>query len=161
VKELLEERIDEADYRIFKALNQDGRMSDTDLAERVDLSRTAARRRRKKLQDSGILDIPALLVFQESGFSYADIHVKYDSSANEDDITALINDLLDESLVYEMAECIGEYDLLLRVWHASLGDIKSYVRDQLNSQEIVDSYTIVPITQSYKMWFRDFSSGND
>jgi len=57
VKRILKEHLDETDYRIYKALNEDGRMSDTEIGERVGLSRTAARRRRKKLQDEGPVDI--------------------------------------------------------------------------------------------------------
>jgi hypothetical protein len=42
VKRILKEHLDETDYRIYKALNEDGRMSDTQIGERVGLSLTAA-----------------------------------------------------------------------------------------------------------------------
>jgi len=71
VVELLEETMDHKDYLIFRELNENGRLSDTELAERVGLSRTAERGRRKKLQEDGILEIFALLVFKKADYRYA------------------------------------------------------------------------------------------
>ncbi len=156
VVELLEDRMDKKDVLIFRELNKDGRISDTELADRVGLSRTAARRRRKMLQEDGILEIFALLVFRAANYPYAEVHISYDNHATNDEITAFIERLLDEGLVYEVAECIGEYDLLIRVWQSSLSSINSYVRELLQDSDVADSYTVVPITDSYKMFHRTF-----
>ena len=69
-----------------------------------------------------------------------------------------IEGFLDDGLVYEVAECIGEYDLMIRVWQSSLNEINAHVRGYLQDNEVVDSYTVVPITNSYKMFHRDFTS---
>lgn len=156
VVELLEDRMDHKDYLIFRELNKDGRLSDTELAERVDLSRTAARRRRKKLQEEGILEIFALLVFKQADYTYAEVQISYSTSADRDQINEFIKDLLDDGLVYEVAECVGEFDLMIRVWQSSLNKINAHVRDHLHDNEVVDSYTIVPITNSFKMFHRNF-----
>lgn len=158
VVELLEDRMDHKDYLIFRELNKDGRLSDTELAERVGLSRTAARSRRKNLQEEGILEIFALLVFKQADYSYAEVHISYSNDASRDQIDVFIEEFLDDGLVYEVAECIGEYDLMIRVWQSSLDKINAHVREYLQGNEVVDSYTIVPITNSYKMFHRDFSS---
>lgn len=158
VVELLEDRMDHKDYLIFRELNEDGRLSDTELAERVGLSRTAARRRRKKLEEEGILEIFALLVFKQADYTYAEVHISYSTDASRDQIDAFIQEFLDDGLVYEVAECLGEYDLMIRVWQSSLDAINAHVRDYLQDNEVVDSYTVVPITNSYKMFHRDFSS---
>ncbi len=59
--------LDDTDFRVLRELNADGRVSDVDLGERVHLSSTAAARRRKILEDRGVirgytadLDITAL-----------------------------------------------------------------------------------------------------
>lgn len=158
VVELLEERMDRKDYLIFRELNKDGRLSDTELAERVGLSRTAARRRRKKLQEEGILEIFALLVFKEADYTYAEVQISYDTTASKEKIDGFIQELLDDGLVYEVAECVGEYDLMIRVWQSSLNEINAHVRDHLHDNEVVESYTTVPITNSYKMFHRTFAS---
>ncbi|GAA0215656.1 Lrp/AsnC family transcriptional regulator [Halobaculum roseum] len=157
VVELLEDRMDHKDYLIFRELNEDGRLSDTELAERVDLSRTAARRRRKQLQEDGILQIFALLVFKQADYSYAEVQITYDTSASADRVDEFIRTLLDDGLVYEVAECMGEHDLMIRVWQSSLDKINAHVRRHLHDNDVVDSYSVVPITNSYKMFHRDFT----
>ncbi len=47
--------IDQIDYRILRELSRDGRASDVALSERVHLSSTAVARRRKLLEDRGLL----------------------------------------------------------------------------------------------------------
>jgi len=157
VVELLEDRMDHKDYLIFRELNENGRLSDTELAERVDLSRTAARRRRKRLQEEGILEIFALLVFKQADYAYAEVQITYDTTVSTERIDEFIRTLLDDGLVYEVAECMGEYDLMIRVWQSSLDEVNAHVRDHLHDNDVVESYTVVPITNSYKMFHRDFT----
>jgi DNA-binding Lrp family transcriptional regulator len=161
VVELLEETMDHKDYLIFRELNEDGRLSDTELAERVGLSRTAARRRRKKLQEDGILEIFALLVFKKADYRYAEVHITYSTDATQEQIERFIKSFLNDGLVYEVAEVVGEHDLMIRVWESSLNKLNSHVRGYLNNNGVVESYTLVPITNSYKMFHREFYSDGD
>lgn len=158
VKNLLRDRLDETDYLIIKELSKNGRMSDTELADQIGVSRSSARRRRKKLQNNGILDIRAVIILQEGDFSHADVRVKYSLDTSQEEVEELIEYFINEPLVFEMAEQIGEYDLLLRVWHSSMDDIKSYLRQHLHNHPVVESYDISPVTKSYKLWFQDFTS---
>lgn len=48
-------RMDQIDFRILRELSRDGRASDVALSERVHLSSTAVARRRKLLEDRGLL----------------------------------------------------------------------------------------------------------
>ncbi|AHG02858.1 AsnC family transcriptional regulator [Halobacterium sp. DL1] len=161
VKRILKEHLDETDYRIYKALNEDGRMSDTEIGERVGLSRTAARRRRKKLQDEGLVDIIGVLVMQEAELAYADVFVTLDSSVGVGELDAFVEEVKDEELIYEIEEYMGKYDLLLRVWHASLSDVKTYLRSMLQDHEAVESYETIPVTKTHKAWHKTFSNGTD
>lgn len=59
--------LDSTDFRILRALVEDGRASDVTLGERINLSSTAAARRRKILEDRGfisgytaVVDLPRL-----------------------------------------------------------------------------------------------------
>ncbi len=47
--------LDATDYRILRALLEDGRASDVSLGEQINLSSTATARRRKILEDKGII----------------------------------------------------------------------------------------------------------
>lgn len=155
VQAILEEHLDEKDYRIFKALNEDGRISDTELAERVGLSRTAARRRRKKLQNEGIVDILAVIVLQEAGLAYADVRVTLDSSVSQAERAALIETLLDEELIYSIDSCLGDYDLFVRVWHATLDNVKTYLWELFEGEDAVAEYQTTPVVKTWKAWDKE------
>lgn len=159
VKRILKEHLDETDYRIYKALNEDGRMSDTEIGERVGLSRTAARRRRKNLQENGLVDVIGVLVLQEAKFAYADVFVTLESGVGSDELDSFVDHVQSEELIYEIEEYMGKYDLLLRVWHASLSDIKEYLREQLQDNPVVESYEAIPVTKTHKAWHKQITNG--
>lgn len=152
VKAILKEHLDETDYQIFKALNQNGRISDTELGRQVDLSRTAARRRREKLQSEGIIDVLAVIVLQEADLAYADITVSFSTDATQADIEEFIEGLLDDELIYEINEYLGSDDLLLRAWHASLYELKTYMTERLRGNDLVEEHDIAPIVKTRKAW---------
>lgn len=151
-QEVLQEYLDEADYRIFRALNENGRMSDTELADRVGLSRTAVRRRREQLTEDGLLDVLAVIVLQEGDFAYADIIVTLDRSATAAQRDSLVEKLVDAELIYSVDTCLGEYDLFVRLWHRSFDELKSYVWELFENEPAVDEFTLVPIAKTWKAW---------
>lgn len=150
--EVFREYLDEHDYAIFRALNEDGRMSDTELAERVGLSRTAVRRRREKLQDEGVLDVLAVIVLQEADLAYADVHLSIDRSASSAERDDLIRKIVDDPLVYAVDSYMGQHDLRAAVSHTDLGTLQSYVWDLLEGETVVDEYTITPVVKTWKAW---------
>ena len=152
VRELITEHLDETDYKIYRILNQDGRISDTELGERVGLSRTAVRRRRQKLQEENILKIIGVLVLQEVDLAYADVQVSISADATTDDVDEFIDYLLEQELVYEVDEYLGTSDMLVRIWHGSLRDVKTYVNELMQFDDVVDEYEVIPVVQTYKAW---------
>jgi DNA-binding Lrp family transcriptional regulator len=154
---ILEDHLDKADYRIFEALNENGRMSDTELADRVGLSRTAVRRRRENLMESGMLEVLAVIVLQEADLAYADVRVQLDQSVCAEDRDAVIEKIIDADLVYSLDSCMGEYDLFVRTWHSSLGKVKSYIWDLLDDEPAVASYEITPVVKTWKAWDRELA----
>ena len=154
VREILQESLDKTDYQIYRVLNENGRVSDTEIAERVGLSRTAVRRRRENLQDEGVLDVLAVLILQEADLAYADVRVKLSSEPTQEELEEFVQDLLYEELIYEIDEYLNEYDLLVRVWHSSLRNLKQYVNETLQSKRAVDSYDIEPVIKTRKAWHK-------
>lgn len=62
--------LDRTDFRILEALSAEGRMSDVALGEMINLSSTAVARRRRIMEDAGIImGYSASLSLQELGFS--------------------------------------------------------------------------------------------
>ncbi|WP_458208842.1 winged helix-turn-helix transcriptional regulator [Haladaptatus sp. NG-SE-30] len=106
VREILQEHLGETDYAIYRELNTLGRISDTELGERVGLSWTAARRRRKKLIEEGIIDILAVMVLQRAELAYADIRLCFDTAATNEDVNKFIDQFIQEELIYEIDEYI-------------------------------------------------------
>lgn len=159
VRSILEDHLDETDYQIYRVLNRDGRISDTELGERVGLSRTAARRRRKKMQEEGVLDVLAVLILQSADLAYADVRVTFDPGASREQTRAFIDDLLQEELIYEIDEYMGEYDLLVRAWHGSLQRLKGYVTELLQDDDVVGDYEMSPVIKTEKAWHKVIDDG--
>lgn len=160
IGDLVSDHLDKIDYKIYRILNEDGRISDTDLGERVGLSRTAVRRRRRKLQEENMLKIIGVLVLQEAELSYVDARVTISSDATRDTIDEYINFLIDQELVYEVDEYLGQSDILIRVWHRSLQDVKTYVT-QITQRDIVEDVEITPITKTHKAWHGEIEDRTD
>lgn len=161
VQSILTEALDETDYQIYRVLNENGRISDTELGERVGLSRTAVRRRREKLQSEGVLDILAVLILQEADLAYADVRIKLSPNPTIEEVEAFINDLLYEEIIYEIDEYIGDYDLLIRCWHSSLRDLKRYIAGKFQNHDVVESYRTDPIIKTMKAWHKVLDDGTD
>ncbi len=159
VREILQEHLDETDYAIYRELNTHGRISDTELGERVGLSRTAARRRRKKLIEEGTIDILAVMVLQRAELAYADVRLRFDTTATNEEVTEFIDEIIQEELIYEIDEYMGDHDLLVRTWHATLSDIKEYVRTKFQGNGLVSEYEIAPVTKTYKAWHKPLTNG--
>jgi Lrp/AsnC family transcriptional regulator, leucine-responsive regulatory protein len=154
-QKLLEDHIDEIDYQIFRAMNENGRISDTELAERVGLSRTAVRRRREKLKEEGIIDVLAVIVLQRANLAYADVQVKLDQSSPSRHRFDLIESLVDDELVYSLDSCMGPYDLFVRLWHSTHDELKSHVWTLLENKDIIEDYEIVPVIKTWKAWDKE------
>lgn len=160
IDDLVSNHLDETDYKIYRILNENGRISDTDLGEKVNLSRTAVRRRRKKLQEENIIKVIGVLVLQEAELSYADIRVAVRSNSTRDAIDEFIDYLIKQELVYEVDEYIGQSDIFVRVWHVSLQDVKTYVT-QLMQHDIVEDFEITPVTKTHKAWHTQIEDKTD
>lgn len=160
IEDLLGENLDSTDYEIYRALNEDGRMSDTELSEKVGLSRTAVRRRRKQLQEENVIKVIGLLILQEVDLNYADVRVTTQPDASRESIDQFISSLMDEELVYEVNEYMGRSDILVRVWHASLQDIKQYV-NQLLQHDTIKDYEITPVTRTHKAWHSNITENGE
>lgn len=154
-QDVLKNVLDEHDYEIFRALNENGRMSDTELAERVGLSRTAVRRRRENLEDDDVLEVLAVIVLQAADLAYGDVLVQFNHRVSAAERKQFIRKLLDKGLIYRVDSCMGEYDLLLSTWNETLNDVKEYVWDLFEDERVVKEYTIVPIVKTWKAWDKE------
>ncbi|MCM2440394.1 winged helix-turn-helix transcriptional regulator [Agrobacterium vitis] len=147
--------IDQFDMKIVEALSQDGRMSITDLSERVGLSKTPCQVRLKRLMDEGyILGFRAVLDARKFGLDHiAFAEVKLSDTRE----TALTEFNAAVRKIREVEEChmiAGAFDYLLKV---RTGDIRRYrqvLGEKISSLPHVASTSTFVVMQAVKEYGR-------
>lgn len=127
------QHLDRADYRILRELTASGRISDVDLSERVNLSSTAAARRRKILEEQGeILGYRANLDFKKLGFKITVVvSIELQSQAEH-----VLNEFEEAvKMTPSMSYCSfvsGDTDFIMLVHVRSLDDYDRVYRSELS-----------------------------
>ncbi|MGV2133900.1 MULTISPECIES: Lrp/AsnC family transcriptional regulator [Rhizobium/Agrobacterium group] len=147
--------IDQFDMKIVEALSQDGRMSITDLSERVGLSKTPCQVRLKRLMDEGyILGFRAVLDARKFGLDHIAFAKVKLSDTRE---TALTEFNTAVRKIREVEEChmiAGAFDYLLKV---RTGDIRRYrqvLGEKISSLPHVASTSTFVVMQAVKEYGR-------
>lgn len=119
--------LDAIDFNILRELQDNGRLSNHELAKRVGLSPSPCWRRVKRLEDEGILDhYAAILDPERSGFHLiAFAHVMLEKHQME------MLDQFDEAIcqrpeVLEYYSMSGEYDFLMKVIARNMKDYEEF-----------------------------------
>lgn len=130
--------LDALDIRILNALQEDGRITTLELAERVGLSPTPCARRVKRLEDEGMIERYVTLLNPERlgiGLNvFVNVRLISQTKGAIDTFEKAIKGLP------EVVECYlltGEYDYLLHLRVADIAALRSFVRDQLIANESV------------------------
>ncbi len=108
--------LDDTDLRILSALQKSGRMSNSELSEKVNLSASACHRRVRRLEDEGyIRDYVALLDPRSVGRPTT-VFVEITLSGQADELLEAFE--REVALIPDVLEChlmAGKYDYLLKV----------------------------------------------
>ena len=125
-------KLDRYDKSILKALQADGRITNVELAARVNLSESACLRRVRALEDANMIDRYVALVNQAgaglSGNVYVFIALQREVESELAAFEAAIRDIPEVMECYLMT---GEFDYLLRVVVADMADFERLHRDSL------------------------------
>lgn len=151
-EKILKNKFDRKDIEIISVLNQDGRISDQKMAERLGISKTAIRTRRLKLQKMGAIRIIALLVLQNIELVYADVVLSFESGADKELIKKFIERCANDEYIFEISEYMGTDDLLLRFFDSDLSSLKDHIVSIIRGNGIISSYLVYPVVRSYKAW---------
>jgi len=144
--------LDKTDRAILHELQLDGKLSNVNLSERVNLSESACLRRVKNLEDSGVIERYAMIVNQDaigiSGNVFVEISL---SRQQQEDLDAFEKSIKE---VPEMMECYlmtGEFDYLLRVVVADASDYERIHHNSLTNlpgvARVRSSFTLRTITK--------------
>lgn len=158
LKNILKGKLDDLDIKIYQLLREDGRMSDTKIAEKLQVSITTVRRRRMRLQEEGILQIIGLILLRAANVAYADVLIKFKQNVKMEEIKEFISRAVFNPRIYEATEYFGgEYDLLLRFFESNPEKLKYHIDKFLREVDIVEIYRIFPAIGSPKAWYRKFT----
>jgi len=124
--------LDRTDRQILKILQQEARLSNAELAERVNLSTSSCHRRVKLLEQSGLIDkYVALLSTEALGLTltvFIEVALNRKDKKTRDDFMAQVR-LKPE--VLEGHFIAGEYDNLLRVVVEDIAAYRQFILDDL------------------------------
>jgi DNA-binding Lrp family transcriptional regulator len=124
------DRMDASDRKILSLLHQDGRISATDLAERINLSLSSCHRRLKGLEQSGVIQGYRAVISPEAvGLNFEAIVFVTMGRADANTITAFEAAVSALVNVVDAQRLFGEPDYMLRV----------LTRDLAGYQELYDT----------------------
>ncbi|MBV7534810.1 Lrp/AsnC family transcriptional regulator [Duganella sp. sic0402] len=124
--------IDELDRRILRELRNDGRLSNTKLAEKVGLSTTPCWNRVRALEEGGMIEGYAALISQ-TALGYPDtVIIEVTLDRHDDDIFEKFGlALAGLPEVMEAYLLTGDYDYLIKVAVAGTAGYEEFLRKKL------------------------------
>jgi Lrp/AsnC family leucine-responsive transcriptional regulator len=123
---------DQIDRRILKALASNGRMTNSELAERIGLSSSPCWQRVRRLEEDGfITGYAAILDQKKLGYSETVI-IEVTLDRHDDEVLASFGDALARMPeVLEVHLVTGDYDYLLKVAVNGTEGYERFLRDRL------------------------------
>jgi Lrp/AsnC family leucine-responsive transcriptional regulator len=143
--------IDQFDQKILDALVEDGRMSITELSERVGLSKTPCQARLKKLIDSGYIEgFKAVLNPIKLGLDHVAFAEVKLTDTREEALLSFNNAI---KKIKEIEEChmiAGRFDYLLKVRTSDIRRYRIVLGEKISSLPFVASTSTNVVMQSVK-----------
>ncbi|WP_350335014.1 Lrp/AsnC family transcriptional regulator [Coralliovum pocilloporae] len=133
-------RLDETDWKILYELQQDGRMTNVELARRVGISAPPCLRRVRALEEGGIIrGYRALLDEKQTNYPIMAFAMVGLTSQAEQDLAAFEDKIRNWPLVRECYMLSGEVDFLLKCVAPDLDMFQNFIIKELTAADNVDS----------------------
>lgn len=133
-------KLDDIDRRILRALQRDGRMQNTDLAEAVGLSPSPCLRRVRLLEEAGVIVRYVAVVDPAKVGLGLTLFARISLTAQDaETIDRFIEAMRDLPQVVECHVVLGESDALLRVVAADLDDYRRFQSTHLTRKNGVQT----------------------
>jgi Lrp/AsnC family leucine-responsive transcriptional regulator len=124
--------IDEIDRRILRELRQDGRISNTHLAEKVGLSASPCWNRVRQLEQAGVIEGYTVLLNQKALGQPDTVMIEVTLDRHDDETFERFGQALaDMPEVMEAYLLTGEYDYLIKVAVAGTAGYEEFLRRKL------------------------------
>jgi Lrp/AsnC family transcriptional regulator, regulator for asnA, asnC and gidA len=148
--------LDETDLRIIEALRADGRAPTLELARRLGMPESTARKRVKRLLQAGIVRIVAVVSTRALGYRR---EVTFAMKTERAKAVAIAERLSEESAVRFVAFGVGAFDLWVNAVFKSEEDLLRFTREALDIEGLV-SYECFDVLAVFKRSF-DWLSDRD
>lgn len=126
--------MDSTDKQIIRELQRNGRVTNQELAELVNLSPSPCLRRVKNLETSGIISGYAAIVDTEAYGLPITVFVRVQLERHTDEVVKHFeNEIINTENVLECFVMTGRYDYLLKVVVKDLHDYEHFVRSHLHT----------------------------
>lgn len=125
--------MDAIDRRILRELQKDGRLTNQELSERVNLSPSPCLRRVKNLEKAGIIGGYAAIVDQEAYGLPVTVFLQVRLDRHSEESVKAFETAVER--IDEIMECYlmaGDRDYLLRVVVANLADYEDFIRRRIH-----------------------------
>ncbi|MBO0343780.1 Lrp/AsnC family transcriptional regulator [Roseibium limicola] len=133
-------RLDTIDWHILKELQQDGRMTNVELARRVGISAPPCLRRVRALEEAGLIrGYRTLLDEKELGYDVTAFAMVGLHSQTEADLQAFEGQVNSWPIVRESYMLSGEVDFLLKCVAPDLQTFQNFIIRELTATANVDS----------------------
>jgi DNA-binding Lrp family transcriptional regulator len=143
------------DINLLRLLNENGRLSDAELARKLNVSVSTVRARRRYLEDRGILKIVGVIVLKNLNLPYADVIIQLNHKQLNKYYGEYLEYLINNDKIYEITQYLNNY-VMIRVFDKDyqqlLGTINSVI---LSGKEIIKRYNIFVAGTTYKAWGRN------
>ena len=144
-------RLDDTDVHIIRLLQYDGRLSFTKIATELGISEGAVRHRVKRLTDSGLLQIVAVVEPQHLGWRAAGMIGVTVQAGHIEAVAQRIAQFPEVSYLF-MAS--GEFDLFVEVFCMDMEHFVSFLNETLQHVPGVERTQTFMILKMYKLSYR-------
>lgn len=129
----MKERLDQADRHILRLLQEDGRITNADLARQVGLSPPSMLQRVRRLEQKGLIKgYTARLDPEKLGFSLQVLAMISLAMHQDQPIENFISQVEGVPEILECSHVSGDYDFLLKIVAKDMNDYERIVRDHLS-----------------------------
>ncbi len=144
-------RLDQFDRKILSLLQADGRLTNNDLSERVNLSPSQCSRRRQRLEDDGFIrGYRAVLDRDRLGFPLVNVISVTLATHNRDNAQRFADLVARLPEVQEAHALTGEMDYILKVVTPDLKSLADFVNGILLPHESVQHVKTAIVLQTLK-----------
>lgn len=140
--------LDDADYRILEILQMDGRITFSDLADQVNLSRSAVRERINNMQDSGIIRGFTAIIDAKAYEKFASVYM--DVEVEPMKLNHVAHELMKLKEIAIVSQHTGSVGLHVHAYIDSVDKVSKYLEENIYVIDGVRSVHFELLVHQYK-----------